>query len=582
MALAPTATQITVREVLGKLDAEFDAVTRAIENGEFALWVGSGISRRAPSLGGLIDRAMEFMRIRAVDGATSATYLPALREAIQLAEIDPTTLEHRFATPYVAWPEAKAITDVFWNKYSRILDIRIAGTQADFILWEAIDIRAEFAHPRPPAAQHLCIAILILEGAIGTIASANWDGFIEAAVNRLSGGVAGVLQVVVDPAQLRDPPGRAHLLKFHGCIVHATDVPGRYRQYLTGSHTQINDWPEDPRFAAMRGLVVSAATNKKTLVLGLSIQDANLQNVFTKAKAVNPWPWPCAPAAAAHVFCEDGITVGQRDVLRIVYGDAYNDNIEAIHSGSHIRAWAEQVLIALVLRVIADKLRKLMEMWLAATGKTLIAGDLAPSIVDLRDAIADSATVDSVDESRTPATDRGIQLWSRMLAIFRTGALPASVDAYETLSPSNLALLAADPNSLSNGLGQLAIALALLQHGRAAGRWRIAEPETSAVTAGCATACGSRAGAPARPLFIVKSAADAINLQESGAFANDNAVVIHADDTWFRMGGSARRVRGAPGRTGHVGPIHVSVSEVVGRCGDADELHRAFAAELIL
>lgn len=582
MAPTPTATQITVREVLGKLDAEFDAVARAVENGEFALWVGSGISRRAPSLGGLIDRAMEFMRVRAVDGATSATYLPALREAIQLAEMDPTTLEHRFATPYPAWPEAEAITGMLWSKYSRVLDIRIARTHADFILWDAIDIRAEFAHPRPPAAQHLCIAILILEGAVGTIASANWDGFIEAAVNRLSGGVAGVLQVVVDPAQMRDPPGRAQLLKFHGCIVHATDDPGRYRQYLTGSHTQINDWPEEPRFAAMRGLVVSAATNKKTLVFGLSVQDANLQNVFTKAKAVNPWLWPCAPAAAAHVFCEDGITMGQRDVLRVVYGDAYNDNMEDIHSGSHIRAWAEQVLIALVLRVISDKLAKLMEMWLAAVGKAPIAGDLEPSIVDLRDAIANLATVDAVDESRTPVTDRGIQLWSRMLAIFRTGALPASTDAYETLSPSSLALLAADPNSLSNGLGQLAIALALLQHGRVAGRWTIAEPATSDVAAGCATARGSRAGASARPLFIVKSAANAITLQERGAFANNNAVVIHADDAWLRMGGSARRVRGAPGRTGHVGPIHVSVSEIVGRCGDAAELNHAFAAGLIL
>lgn len=583
MAIVPTATQITVTEVLRKLDAEFEAVARAVENGEFALWVGSGISRRAPSLGGLIDRAMEFMRVRAVDDATSATYIPALHAAIQLAARDPTTLEHRFSTPYTAWSEAEAITGALWNKYSRVLDIRISGTQPDFILWDAIDIRAEFAPPIPPAAQHLCIAILVLEGAVGTIASANWDGFIEVAVNRLSGGVAGVLQVVVDPAQMRDPPGRAQLLKFHGCIVHASDDPARYRRYLTGSHTQIIDWPEEPRFAAMRGLVVSAATNMKTLVLGLSIQDANLQNVFTKAKAVHPWPWPCAPAAAAaHIFCEDRVTEGQRDVLRVVYGDAYNDNIEAIESGSHIRAWAEQVLIALVLRVVADKLTKLMGIWLAAAGKAPIAGDLEPSIVDLRNSIADLATLDAVDESRTPATNRGIQLWSRMLAIFRTGALPASADAYETLSPSRLGLLAADPNSLSNGLGQLAITLALLQYGIVAGRWTIAEPETSDVAAGCATARGSRAGASARPVFMVKSAAEAITLQERGAFANNNAVVIHADDTWLRIGVSARRVSGAPGRTGHIVPIHVSVSEMVGRCGNAAELHRAFAAELIL
>ena len=92
------------------------------------------------------------------------------------------------------------------DKYSRVLDIRIAGTDADFILWEAIDIRQAFEHPAPPAAEHLCIAVLILEGAVQAIASANWDGFIEAAVERLSNGVPGVMQVVVDPNQLRGLP----------------------------------------------------------------------------------------------------------------------------------------------------------------------------------------------------------------------------------------------------------------------------------------------------------------------------------------------------------------------------------------
>ena len=37
-ALAPTANQISVREVLAKFDAEFAAMAHAVENGEFALW----------------------------------------------------------------------------------------------------------------------------------------------------------------------------------------------------------------------------------------------------------------------------------------------------------------------------------------------------------------------------------------------------------------------------------------------------------------------------------------------------------------------------------------------------------------
>ena len=101
-----------------------------------------------------------------------------------------------------------------------------------------------------------------------------------------SGVGSGVLQAVVDPDQLREAAGRARLLKFHGCILHATNEPAVFRKYLTGSHTQIVEWPNKQVFAAMRSAVTALATNHKTLVLGLSIQDNNLQSVFSAAKEI--------------------------------------------------------------------------------------------------------------------------------------------------------------------------------------------------------------------------------------------------------------------------------------------------------
>jgi len=193
VALTTTANEITVREVLAKFEAEFARVADAVENGEFALWVGSGISRQAPNLGYLIERAFDYIRERAIDPAKAAAYMPALQEALGLAEVEPARVQAQYRQPLAVWPEHDAIIDRLWTKYSRVLDIRIAGTDADFILWDAIDIRRVFEHP---AAEHLCIAILILEGAVQAIASANWDGFIEAAVVRLSNGVPGVMQVV--------------------------------------------------------------------------------------------------------------------------------------------------------------------------------------------------------------------------------------------------------------------------------------------------------------------------------------------------------------------------------------------------
>jgi len=66
-----------VKEVLAEFEAEFASVANAVENGEFALWVGSGISRQAPTLGALIERAFDYIRERAIDPATADAYARA-------------------------------------------------------------------------------------------------------------------------------------------------------------------------------------------------------------------------------------------------------------------------------------------------------------------------------------------------------------------------------------------------------------------------------------------------------------------------------------------------------------------------
>lgn len=585
MALAPTANQISVREVLDKLCTEFAPMADAVENGEYALWIGSGISRQAPNLGDLIECAFNYIRERANDPATSDAYLPALKEALELAELDPATVEAQYIQPLANWPERKDIIDRLWTKYSRVLDLRIAGTDVDFVLWEAIDIRAAFANPKPPAAEHLCIAILVLEGAVQSIASANWDGFIESAVERLSNHTPGVLQVVVDPNQLRGPAGRAQLLKFHGCIMHATREPINFRRFLTGSYTQIIGWPQAPQFAAMRNRVVGLATSHKTLVMGLSIQDSNLQTLFSQANAIHAWPWPCAPAAPAHIFCEDSIKQGQRDVLRLSYGEAYNSNPAAVHDSTLLRAWGEQVLIALVLKLLTDKLTQLMKLWLDAQGKGQIAVALAPRLAMLRDDLANFAIPSPGVRNRTAFVNEAIALWSRMLSLFRCGTLPSSTETYETLSISTPNLLPADQNAQSMGLGRLGIALSLLQGGRQSGLWDLRGPSSNDIAAGAITARARRSDGFDRPIFLVKSATEAISLQNSGAFANDNAIVVHADDAWHQMAGggaSARRIRSAPGRSGRIGETHVSLGDLLSRCNDAVTLQQEFIVKMML
>jgi hypothetical protein len=127
MALAPTANDITVRAVLAKFETGFPTLANAVENGEFALWVGSGISRQAPNLGDLIERAFDFIRERAIIPETAANYLPALEEALGLAEVDHASVQEQYEQPLAAWPEHDEIIHKLWNSYSRVLDIRVAG-----------------------------------------------------------------------------------------------------------------------------------------------------------------------------------------------------------------------------------------------------------------------------------------------------------------------------------------------------------------------------------------------------------------------------------------------------------------------
>jgi hypothetical protein len=343
-------------------------------------------------------------------------------------------------------------------------------------------------------------------------------------------------------------------------------------------------WPEAQEFTAMRNAVINIATVQKTLVLGLSIQDMNIKTLFLRAKNARAWPWPCAPDSPAYVFCEDKITKGQRDVLNLCYDPAYNDNVDAINEATLIRSWGEQVLIALVLKLLAMKLGRLMELSLTALGKAPIASALMPSLEALRNDIADLAVRDPADHSRTAIVNAAISLWSRLLSLFRAGVLPANPETYEILTTSSFNLIAADPNVLPMGLGRLGIALSLLQQGRTAGNWALSRPVSSDLAAGAMKAKASRAGATERPLFIVKSAAEAITLEEQGAFVNDNAVVIHADDLWRQMVGAAgsRSSTGAPGRTGRVGVTHVSLGSLVNHCADAAVLQEEFVAEMML
>src|SRR5690606_2218115 len=114
------------------------------------------------------------------------------------------------------------------------------------------------------------------------------------------------------------------------------------------------------------------------------------------------------------------IQQGQRDVLRLSYGEAYNENAAAIHEATLLRAWGEKVLIALVLKVLGDKITALMQLALTEIGKCLVASELEPFLKSLRDNIAELAVPTPGDWNRTDVVNQAVRQWSRMLSLFRS------------------------------------------------------------------------------------------------------------------------------------------------------------------
>jgi hypothetical protein len=335
---APSASTISIRETLDLLDGPFAELAVGVAQGRYAFWLGSGISRnRVDDLKRVIKRVLTHLRDRIDTGATSCRFRRALEQALEYAQLSPTERAGvDLGRPLDEWISLDIILQRLTREYARLLDIEVEGEPPDYILWDAVDVCRTFAPDKAqPDCEHVCLAILASEGVVPDIASANWDGLIEAAVLELTDGADGVLQVCVQGEDLRDRSLRTRLLKFHGCAVRAGRDPVTYRPLLIARLSQITHWPVNAAYKAIRDQLINLAVTTRTLMIGLSAQDTNIQNIFAAAEATMPWTWPCHPPA--HVFAEEKLGPDQQNLLKCVYRGAYASNGPAIEAGARIR-----------------------------------------------------------------------------------------------------------------------------------------------------------------------------------------------------------------------------------------------------
>lgn len=568
MASSPHAAEISVAETLVLLDGPFSEMAEGVAQDRYAFWLGSGISsNRIPKTSALVIVVLDFLQKNA-SADPACPMRKSLTEILALAGVTGTELSKiDFGQAVKQWPDIEAIAQRLVLLYARVLDQAPDGKDPDYLVWNALDVVGVYADAKTePDAEHFAIAALILEGVASDLPSANWDGLIEKAVDILSGG-APVLRVWVNGEDGRSPKRKADLYKFHGCAVLAGEDEKRYRERIVGRQSQINRWVSDN--AVLSEKLIDIVTNKPTLMLGLSAQDANIQGIFATAQQRMHWGWPSHPPA--YVFSENALGPDQQGLLQNVYRGFYSAaNKPEIHASSLLRAFAKPLLAALWLHVLNAKLCALIGH---APG-TLQASDqdeLRKGLKALRDASANAAAnAVNIETFLREAIARS----RRVLVLLREGRTPTGGGAYAALTGGPVQDLAANPTLSTSGLAEFSVALGLLGLLTQSGSISVTVGDASTTALEVTSASGTS------PILFAANAQAALHLFAEGLVGeDDDATLIHSHELTARMPRSPRRARG---RTGRASLREASITELLTGSANAAELLQKFRQKVSL
>lgn len=446
-----------LRQALRSLQREHAALTGDVVDGRRFVWLGSGISReQVPDLAAVLEKVLLFLRDAAQSGPERAEHRAALLEILTEhlpSEVGRYEADERGWVPEDLEPLRKA--------YSEVLGVRVGDRPGEYLLMTAADLPNSYGAPHLlPGPAHRLLAVLIAEGVLREIASGNWDGLVEAAVNELT-GLPGLLDVYVSAEDVREGNSIAQIAKFHGCAVLARSNPDRYADKIIATRAQISRFDTHAAFEHMRSALKERATKYRSLVLGLSIQDHDLLAVFTRAAENHPWPWE--PGHPAYVFAEPRLQTPQRDVLENGYVEEYDQHHTDIDAQSAFGTYAEPLLAGLVVEVLRHKFLALLARETVVDG--VIEGDLSDGI---RRAVALVAAGAGDD------TDRLLTFVTGQYAAFVRQYFGLSADRrYVALTRASRTQIGLDPTIAVMGADLLAASVGLLGWGDLQRLWRL-------------------------------------------------------------------------------------------------------------
>ena len=556
-------------DLLRSFDSQMRNVASGVARGEYVFWLGSGLSRSVvPDVGELLRNLLSYLQTRVEPADEDCRFKGALREILEISGIPADDRQQiQLTTSVNSWLHIDDLVQRLTDRYSMVLDVLVDGEDQDYLVWEGIDVANTYGSPElEPAAEHLCLAILMLEGVIRTATSANWDGLVEMAIHRLTGKATGFLRVVVQPEEFSQPESRCDLIKFHGCAVKAREDPETYRAALIARHKQISGWTTKTEHSLMKGHLEHLMATNCALVIGLSAQDANLRTILHQAAKNLGRRWPVAPPAV--VFALEELEHDQKQVLGITYGESYPENRAEIEAAALLGAFAQPLLVALVLFTLADKLSSLIAAISPAVLDDATKEALQAGIGDLRDLVAGGANNNSLAFVERLVAGVGV-----LLSVFRTGVPPDGTDCrYHPLTAQPIKQTLLDPNVDTDALGFLAVAASLLGRGVAGAFWELKAGDTEAPGEGVFTVDSALGNSH---VFLVRDSGVLAQLEGHGHINMSDASVlaIHAKVIPPRQ---ARSPRSRYGRTGRQPAREIAIESMVGAAPDFQALMSAF------
>ncbi|WP_182263431.1 SIR2 family protein [Rhodococcus sp. UFZ-B548] len=560
----------TVSEVLECFDNEFANAASAFVRGEYVLWLGSGISRDVvPGVPKLLERMLDFLQTSIDATDPTCRFKIALDEVLEVAAVPEAIRESiDFTMAVSTWPGLWDIVQRLVDRYADVLDVQVKGEDNDFLVWDGLKVSSTYGAPNlDPDVEHLCVALLMLEGVVRSALTTNWDGLVEAAMERLGVGDNGVLSVIVKAADFAAPGRRAELVKFHGCAVRSAHDPGVYRNLLIARKSQISGWTTKPQNKMMKNHLEHLFASRPAFVVGLSAQDANIHTVLHEASQNLARSWPTEPPAV--VFAEHKLHHHHKHMMRVTYGDEFSANSHAIESSALLGAYAKPTLLGLVMFTLTDKLSALIGYITELDLSDPELERLQADIRGVRDALGEKADADP-----RSFTDAVVSALTLALSVFRKGSIPNPAP-YVPVSVAPIADAVRDPDFPHAALGRFALAIALLGRGLLNREWTL---EPGCLTSPVDGVLRVKKGGRTSKIFIVRDARVLSELELAGTVDMKNAevVVVQAEAAYRPR---TRSPRARYGRSGKSGARQVDIETMCASVSTVDELFEAFVLE---